>query len=128
MLLKLCLPLVKGFPSVKPKCYGPLVPSLMMGKCWSRSLLVLFTIKNQTQPANQKKKEVVGKPVSGSAAQQTRNYMITVGTDPEYGTLDSDGPIIQVPGQNRCGEIRDCPNGDRSRILTRRKMIISTRL
>ena len=57
----------------------------MMGKCWSRSLLVLSTIKNQTQPANQK--EVVGKPVSGSAAQQTRNYMITVGTDPEYGTL-----------------------------------------
>ena len=47
--------------------------------------------KNQTQPANQK--EVVGKPVSGSAAQQTRNYMITVGTDPEYGTLYSDGPI-----------------------------------
>ena len=46
------------------------------------------------------KKEVVGKPVSGSAAQQTRNYMITVGTDPEYGTLYSDGPIIQVPGQN----------------------------
>ena len=26
--------------------------------------------------------------------------MITVGTDPEYGTLYSDGPIIQVPGQN----------------------------
>lgn len=46
------------------------------------------------------KKEVVGKPVSESAAQQTRNYMITVGTDPEFGTLYSNGPIIQVPGQN----------------------------
>lgn len=56
MSVRPCLPSVKGFPSVKPKCYGPLVPSLMMDKCWSRSLLVLFTIKNQTQPANQKKK------------------------------------------------------------------------
>ena len=71
----------------------------MMDKCWSRSLLVLFTIKNQTQPANQKKK-LLENQFPGSAAQQTRNYMITVGTDPEYGTLYSDGPIIQVPGQN----------------------------
>lgn len=37
-VIKLCLPLDKGFPSVKLKCYGPLVPSLMMDKCWSRSL------------------------------------------------------------------------------------------
>ena len=53
----------------------------------------------KSDTARKSKKEVVGKPVSGSAAQQTRNYMITVGTDPEYGTLYSDGPIIQVPGQ-----------------------------
>ena len=54
----------------------------------------------KSDTARKSTKEVVGKPVSGSAAQQTRNYMITVGTDPEYGTLYSDGPIIQVPGQN----------------------------
>lgn len=54
----------------------------------------------KSDTARKSKKEVVGKPVSGSVAQQTRNYMITVGTDPEYGTLYSDGPIIQVPGQN----------------------------
>lgn len=54
----------------------------------------------KSDTARKSKKEVVGKPVSGLAAQQTRNYMITVGTDPEYGTLYSDGPIIQVPGQN----------------------------
>lgn len=54
----------------------------------------------KSDTARKSKKEVVGKPVSGSAAQQTRNYMITVGTDPEYGSLYSDGPIIQVPGQN----------------------------
>ena len=54
----------------------------------------------KTDSARKSKTEVVGKPVSGSAAKQTRNYMITVGTDPEYGTLYSDGPIIQVPGQN----------------------------
>lgn len=53
----------------------------------------------KSDTARKSKKEVVGKPVSVSAAQQTRNYMITVGTDPEYGTLYSDGPIIQVPGQ-----------------------------
>lgn len=54
----------------------------------------------KSDSARKSKTEVVGKPVSGSAAKQTRNYMITVGTDPEYGTLYSDGPIIQVPGQN----------------------------
>ena len=53
----------------------------------------------KTDSARKSKTEVVGKPVSGSAAKKTRNYMITVGTDPEYGTLYSDGPIIQVPGQ-----------------------------
>ena len=45
------------------------------------------------------KKEVIGKPVSKQAASETRNYMISVGTDPEFGTLynKSEGsPIIQV--------------------------------
>ena len=54
----------------------------------------------KSDTARKSKTEVVGKPVSESAAQQTRNYMITVGTDPEFGTLYSNGPIIQVPGQN----------------------------
>ena len=45
------------------------------------------------------KKEVIGKPVSKQSASETRNYMISVGTDPEFGTLynKSEGsPIIQV--------------------------------
>ncbi len=45
------------------------------------------------------KKEVIGKPVSKQTASETRNYMISVGTDPEFGTLynKSEGsPIIQV--------------------------------
>lgn len=43
-------------------------------------------------------KEVVGKPVSKRAASETRDYMITVGTDPVFGTLysKSTGPIIKV--------------------------------
>lgn len=51
-----------------------------------------------TNTSRVSRKEVVGKPVSKSAASQTRNYMVTVGTDPTYGTLvDSTGtPIIQV--------------------------------
>lgn len=46
--------------------------------------------------------EVVGNPVSKSAAEQTRQYMITVGTDADVGTMvGQDGqPIIQVPGQD----------------------------
>ena len=42
--------------------------------------------------------EVVGNPVSAEAASQTRDYMVTVGTDPQFGTLYSKtyGPIIQV--------------------------------
>ena len=53
------------------------------------------------ESARKSQREVVGNPVSASAAQQTRNYMITVGTDPQFGTLYStDGPIIQVAGQN----------------------------
>ncbi|MGT2888219.1 penicillin-binding protein PBP2X [Streptococcus didelphis] len=43
-------------------------------------------------------KEVIGKPVSKKAASETREYMVTVGTDPVYGTLysKSKGPIIKV--------------------------------
>ena len=53
------------------------------------------------ESARKSQREIVGNPVSASAAQQTRNYMITVGTDPQFGTLySSDGPIIQVAGQN----------------------------
>lgn len=43
--------------------------------------------------------EVVGNPVSEDAANQTLGYMVTVGTDPKFGTLYSaalGGPIIQV--------------------------------
>ena len=59
----------------------------------------LYDGKHET--ARKSQREIVGNPVSASAAQQTRNYMITVGTDPQFGTLySSDGPIIQVAGQN----------------------------
>lgn len=46
--------------------------------------------------------EMVGKPVSAKAATKTRDYMVTVGTDPYYGTLylPSLGPIIQVYDYN----------------------------
>lgn len=47
--------------------------------------------------------EIMGNPVSATAAQQTRNYMITVGTDPVYGTLYSKaygGAVIEVDGYN----------------------------
>ena len=59
----------------------------------------IYDGKHET--ARKSRREIVGNPVSASAAQQTRNYMITVGTDPQFGTLySSDGPIIQVAGQN----------------------------
>ena len=59
----------------------------------------IYDAKNDA--ARKSKKEVVGNPVPASVAQQTRNYMITVGTDPQFGTLySSKGPIIQVAGQN----------------------------
>ncbi|MGT2910391.1 penicillin-binding protein PBP2X [Streptococcus cameli] len=48
-------------------------------------------------------KEVVGNPVSAKAAQDTRQYMIGVGTDPYYGTLYSSyagGAVIKVDGYN----------------------------
>lgn len=47
--------------------------------------------------------EIVGKPVSQTAAEQTRQYMITVGTDPVFGTLYSGaagGAVITVDGYN----------------------------
>ncbi|MDX5028668.1 penicillin-binding transpeptidase domain-containing protein, partial [Streptococcus suis] len=47
------------------------------------------------------RKEVVGKPVSKEAASKTRDYMVTVGTDPYYGTLYAAGaPVIQVGNQS----------------------------
>ncbi|MGC3942871.1 penicillin-binding protein PBP2X [Streptococcus koreensis] len=59
----------------------------------------IYDGKHET--ARKSQREIVGNPVPASAAQQTRNYMITVGTDPQFGTLySSDGPIIQVAGQN----------------------------
>ncbi len=59
----------------------------------------IYDGKHET--ARKSQREIVGNPVSASAAQHTRNYMITVGTDPQFGTLySSDGPIIQVAGQN----------------------------
>lgn len=46
-------------------------------------------------------KEVTGKPVSKEAAVKTRQYMVTVGTDPYYGTLYANGaPVIQVGNQS----------------------------
>ncbi|MGT2800211.1 penicillin-binding protein PBP2X [Streptococcus marmotae] len=52
-----------------------------------------------TDSARLSQPEIVGKPVSDIAAQQTRQYMIGVGTDPTFGTLyGGDGPIIQVDG------------------------------
>lgn len=46
-------------------------------------------------------KEEVGHPISAEAAAQTRQYMISVGTDPVYGTLYAKGlqsPVISVDG------------------------------
>lgn len=43
--------------------------------------------------------EIMGSTVSAEAASQTRNYMVAVGTDPNFGTMYSNnlgGPIVQV--------------------------------
>ena len=55
-----------------------------------------------TDSARISQPEVMGKPVSTEAANQTLGYMVTVGTDPNYGTLYSKdtGPVIQVDGYN----------------------------
>ena len=55
-----------------------------------------------TDSARISQPEIMGKPVSADAANQTLNYMVTVGTDPYYGTLYSKdvGPVIQVDGYN----------------------------
>lgn len=55
-----------------------------------------------TDSARISQPEIMGKPVSADAADQTLGYMVTVGTDPNYGTLYSSvtGPIIQVDGYN----------------------------
>lgn len=48
------------------------------------------------------KTEVVGHPVSKTAAEKTRDYMVTVGTDPYWGTLQTatTGPVIQVGNES----------------------------
>ena len=63
---------------------------------------IISAIHNQAgNTARKSTNEVVGNPVSKTAAQETRKYMVTVGTDPNFGTLQVDGvPIIKVPGQN----------------------------
>lgn len=55
-----------------------------------------------TDSVRRSQKEVVGNPVSKQAASQTRDYMVTVGTDPNFGTLYSktEGPIIQANNQS----------------------------
>ncbi|MFV8214256.1 PASTA domain-containing protein, partial [Streptococcus pluranimalium] len=52
--------------------------------------------------ARRSKAEIVGKPISKKAAQETRDYMVSVGTTPYYGTLYSNayGPIIQVGNES----------------------------
>lgn len=61
------------------------------------------TYDPNTNTSRISQKEVVGNPVSADAARQTRNYMISVGTDPYYGTLYSHaagGAVISVDGYN----------------------------
>lgn len=57
----------------------------------------------QTNSARFSQPEIVGHPVSADAANQTLGYMVTVGTDPYYGTLYSGvagGAVIAVDGYN----------------------------
>lgn len=56
-----------------------------------------------TDSARFSQPEIVGNPVSADAANQTLGYMVTVGTDPYYGTLYSSaagGAVITVDGYN----------------------------
>ncbi|MXQ49340.1 PASTA domain-containing protein [Streptococcus pneumoniae] len=48
------------------------------------------------------KPEIVGKPISKKIAKETRDYMVSVGTTPYYGTLysNSEGPIIKVGNES----------------------------
>lgn len=61
---------------------------------------IAATYDPNTRTARKGSREVVGKPVSEQAADQTLQYMVTVGTDPYNGTLYSSetGAIIQVNG------------------------------
>ena len=54
----------------------------------------------KSDTARKSKKKLLENQFQDQLRNRLGNYMITVGTDPEYGTLYSDGPIIQVPGQN----------------------------
>lgn len=47
--------------------------------------------------------EIIGNPISKKAASQTRDYMVTVGTDPQWGSLHNKGtglPIITVNNES----------------------------
>lgn len=47
--------------------------------------------------------EVIGKPISQKAANQTRDYMVSVGTDPQWGSLFNSGtglPVITVNNES----------------------------
>ena len=71
---------------------------LTMVLCWNLQFIKQVADVNQGT-VRTAKKEVIGKPVSKQAASETRNYMISVGTDPEFGTMynKSEGsPIIKV--------------------------------
>lgn len=60
----------------------------------------IYDSNNET--VRKSSKEVIGKPVSADAANQTLQYMVTVGTDPNYGTLYSKSTgtsLITVNGQ-----------------------------
>ena len=58
---------------------------------------------NQNNTARKSHLEVLSKPISASTAKKTLDYMVTVGTDPYYGTLydkENGVPYIRVAGQN----------------------------
>jgi len=55
------------------------------------------------QSVRKSQKEIVGNPVSKTAASSTREHMVMVGTDPVYGTMynhSTGKPNVNVPGQN----------------------------
>lgn len=59
----------------------------------------LYDPNTKTDRVNQT--EVIGNPVSATAASQTRDYMVTVGTDAVNGTLVLNGsPVIQVGNES----------------------------
>ncbi len=59
-------------------------------------------VDHNNNTARRSKAEIVGKPISKKVAQETRDYMVSVGTTPYYGTLYANayGPIIQVGNES----------------------------